>query len=165
MLRTRVPTLDQKTGELIVEELGRLPLALEQAAAYLDRTQLPARGTWICCGPARRRYRRGSARRPAGHIATLWDISLERISVQNPAAVQLLDVCAYLAPRPAPLDLFTAHPGQLPEPLSSAAADNLALAATVAVAARTILKSRGPPPGCNCTGSSRPLSAPATSGS
>jgi hypothetical protein len=47
--------------------------------------------------------------------------------------VQLLDVCAYLAPEPIPLDLFTAHPGELPEPLSSAAADQLAFGDTVAV--------------------------------
>ena len=33
MLRARVPGLDQETGEQIAEELGRLPLALEQAAA------------------------------------------------------------------------------------------------------------------------------------
>ena len=37
MLRARVPDLGQQTGEQIAEELGRLPLALEQAAAYLDR--------------------------------------------------------------------------------------------------------------------------------
>ena len=41
MLRARVPGLDQQTGEQIAEELGRLPLALEQAAAWLDRSQMP----------------------------------------------------------------------------------------------------------------------------
>jgi hypothetical protein len=41
LLRSRVPDLDQQTGEQIAAELGRLPLALEQAAAYLDKTKLP----------------------------------------------------------------------------------------------------------------------------
>ena len=41
MLRARVPDLGQETGEQIAEELGRLPLALEQAAAWLDRSQMP----------------------------------------------------------------------------------------------------------------------------
>ena len=52
---------------------------------------------------------------------------------QSPAAVQLLDICAYLAPEPVPLDLFTTRPGLLPEPLSSAAADPLAFNEAVAV--------------------------------
>lgn len=134
LLRTRVPTLDQETGELIAEELGRLPLALEQAAAYMDRTQLPAREYLdLLRARAAEIYERGQPGDRLDTIATLWDISLERISDENLAAVQLLDVCAYLAPRPAPLDLFTAHPGLLPEPLSSAAADPLAFTDTVAV--------------------------------
>ncbi len=41
LLRTRVPALEQGTGELIAEELGWLPLALEQAAAYMDQAQVP----------------------------------------------------------------------------------------------------------------------------
>jgi hypothetical protein len=42
LLRTRVPDLEEDTGEQIAQELGRLPQALEQAAAYLDRVQMPA---------------------------------------------------------------------------------------------------------------------------
>ena len=41
MLRARVPDLDQETAGQIAEELGRLPLALEQAAAWLDLSQMP----------------------------------------------------------------------------------------------------------------------------
>ena len=40
--------------------------------------------------------------------------------------MQLLEICAYLAPEPVPLDLFTAHADLLPEPLAAAAADPLA---------------------------------------
>jgi hypothetical protein len=56
-----------------------------------------------------------------------------RITAENPAAVQLLGVCAYLAPEPIPLDLFTAHADLLPEPLASAAADPLAFSDAIAV--------------------------------
>jgi hypothetical protein len=134
LLRSRVPDLGQDIGERIAAELGRLPLALEQAAAYLDRTQMPGQEYLDLL---RRRaadlYARGQVTDRTDTIATLWDISLERISSESPAAVQLLDVCAYLAPEPIPLDLFTAHPGELPEPLASAAADKLAFADTIAV--------------------------------
>jgi hypothetical protein len=134
LLRSRVPDLGQETGEQIAQELGRLPLALEQAAAYIDRAQMPAREYLdLLRSRAADLYARGQVTSRKDTIATLWDISLERISGESPAAVQLLDICAYLAPEPIPLDLFTAHPGQLPEPLSAAAADQLAFGDTVAV--------------------------------
>src|SRR5205807_3519667 len=37
----RVAGLDRDTGEAIAEQLDRLPLALEQAAAWLDRSRMP----------------------------------------------------------------------------------------------------------------------------
>ena len=46
--------------------------------------------------------------------------------------MQLLELCAYLAPEPVPLDLFTAHADLLPEPLASAAADRLAFTEVIA---------------------------------
>ena len=69
---------------------------------------------------------------------------MERISGQNPAAVQLLSVCAYLAPEPIPLDLFTGHPDLLPEPLSATAADPIAFADTVTVLTDYSLAKRTP---------------------
>lgn len=134
LLRSRVPDIGQAAGEAIAEELGRLPLALEQAAAYLDLSGMPA-GEYLelLRNRAADLYARGKVTSRTDTVATLWDISLERISGQAPAAVQLLDVCAYLGPEPVPLDLFTNHAGQLPEPLSSAAGDPLAFSDTIAV--------------------------------
>jgi hypothetical protein len=134
LLRSRVPELGQDVGEQIARELGRLPLALEQAAAYIDRAQMPG-GEYLDLLRTRAAdlYARGQVTSRTDTIATLWDISLERISGESPATVQLLDICAYLAPEPIPLDLFTIHVGQLPEPLSFAAGDRLAFGDTVAV--------------------------------
>jgi tetratricopeptide (TPR) repeat protein len=73
-------------------------------------------------------HRRGQA---AGHpatIATVWSLSIDRLEGTAPAAVQVLELCAWLAPEPIPLDLFTRHSGQLPEPFASAAADPVAFA-------------------------------------
>ena len=58
-------------------------------------------------------------------VATVWELSLDQIGHENPAGLQLLDICAYLAPEPIPLDLFTDSVDKLPEPLSTAAADPL----------------------------------------
>jgi hypothetical protein len=126
LLRTRVPGLPQEIAEDVARELGRLPLALEQAAAYLDRSAMPARDYLaLLRSRAAELYARGTVSGRPETIATLWDIALERISGEDPAAVLLLELCAYLAPEPIPLDLFTAHAGQLPAPLSDAAADEL----------------------------------------
>jgi tetratricopeptide (TPR) repeat protein len=126
LLRTRVPRLAEDTGRDLAGELGRLPLALEQAGAYLDRSAIPA-GDYLRLlrQRAAELYARGQVSGRTDTIATLWDISLERVSAENPAAAQLLDLCAYLAPERIPLDLFTRHTGQLPEPLATAAADEL----------------------------------------
>ncbi len=118
MLRARVPGLAQQTGEQIADELGRLPLALEQAAAWLDRSQMPAQEYLeLLRSRGADLYARGQVADRSETIATLWQISVGRITAENPAAVQLLGVCAYLAPEPIPLDLFTAHANLLPEPL------------------------------------------------
>ena len=103
------------------------------------------RSTWSCCAAAPLTCtRRGQVSCRTDTIATLWDISLDRITRENPAAVQLLGVCAYLAPEPVPLDLFTAHADLLPEPLSSAAADRLAFSDAIAVLVDYSLAKRTP---------------------
>jgi hypothetical protein len=145
MLRARVPDLDQQTGEQIAEELGRLPLALEQAAAWLDRSQMPGQEYLeLLRSRAAELYARGQVSDRSDTIATLWQISVGRITAENPAAVQLPGVCAYLAPGPIPLDLFTAHADLLPEPLASAAADPLAFSDAIAVLVDYSLAKRTP---------------------
>jgi hypothetical protein len=127
LLRTRVPGLGDDAGKELAEELGRLPLALEQAGAYIDRSAIPAQDYLrLLRQRSADLYARGQVSGRKDTIATLWDISLERIADENPAAAELLDLCAYLAPERIPLDLFTFHPGLLPEPLAAAAADELA---------------------------------------
>jgi len=134
MLRARVPDLGQETGEQIAEELGRLPLALEQAAAWLDRSQMPGQEYLeLLRSRGAELYGRGEVSDRRETIATLWQISVGRITAENPAAVQLLGVCANLTPEPIPLDLFTTHTDLLPEPLAAAAADPLAFSDAIAV--------------------------------
>ncbi|MGH3923457.1 MAG: tetratricopeptide repeat protein, partial [Pseudonocardiaceae bacterium] len=76
-------------------------------------------------------YGRGRVAEHQHTIATLWSLSLDRLRDTHPAAVQLLTLCAWLAPEPIPLELFTTHPDQLPAPLREVATDPLALADTV----------------------------------
>jgi cellulose biosynthesis protein BcsQ/tetratricopeptide (TPR) repeat protein len=138
LLQSRAPGLDRGTATRIGDELGRLPQALTQVASYLDRTQIPPQEYLELL-----RYRTiellGQSEDPGGEsaradtVATLWDSSFTRVGSINPAAMQLLAICAYLADSTIALSLFTAHPHLLPEPLSSAAADQLDFARTVTV--------------------------------
>ena len=132
LLQTRVRSLAHNAAEQIAEELGRLPLALEQAAAYLDKTGMPGLEYLdLLRRRASELYTRGQVSDRRDTIATLWDITLERISAKAPAAVILLQLCAYLAPEPIPPNLFTQHTNTLPPPLDQAAADPLAFSEAI----------------------------------
>src|SRR5208282_4008921 len=114
--------------------LGDLPLALVQAAAYLDQTGTPPE-EYLRLLRIRSAdlHSRGHASDHPGTVATVWSVSIGKLQVIEPAAVQLLELCAWLAPEPIPLDLFTGHCDQLPEPLAITAADPVAFNDAVGV--------------------------------
>jgi hypothetical protein len=134
LLRARIPALDEELADKLAAELGDLPLAAAQAAGYLEQTDLP---------PADylRRFRahratllaRGEVVGYAGRIDTTWALSLQRLRGEDPAAVQLLELAAFLAPEPIPLTLMSGHADLFGEPLHTTAADPDALADTVGV--------------------------------
>lgn len=129
LLRRRAPTITLSEARDLAIRLGDLPLALDQAAAYLDQTGMPA-GEYLRLLGTRSAdlHHRGQAGGHPATVATVWSLSLDRLEGSAPAAVQILELCAWLAPEPIPLDLFTLHVGQLPEPLASVAADPVTFA-------------------------------------
>jgi hypothetical protein len=145
LLCARIPALDEELADKLAAELGDLPLAAAQAAAYLEQTDLPA-------ADYLRRFRghratllaRGEVLGYAGRIDTAWALSLERLRGEDPAAVQLLELAAFLAPEPIPLTLFTGHPELLDEPLRGTAADPDALADAVGTLVGYSLARRSP---------------------
>ena len=132
LLRARIPDLDEELADKLSAELGDLPLAAAQAAGYLEQTDLPA-ADYLRRFRARRAtlLARGEVLGYAGRIDTAWTLSLDRLRSEDPGAVQLLELAAFLAPEPIPLALFRDHPEVLDEPLRATAADPDALADTV----------------------------------
>ncbi|MCP2248380.1 Tetratricopeptide (TPR) repeat [Lentzea aerocolonigenes] len=132
LLRLRVPTASDEQIAALAELLGDLPLAIEQAAAYLETTGLPA-DEYIALFHRRAAdlIGRGRLIDRQETLTTLWDLSLAALAEQSPAAVQLLNMLAWMAPEPVPLDLFTRHSDQLPQPLADAARDPLDWVETV----------------------------------
>jgi hypothetical protein len=78
-------------------------------------------------------YGRGKVVGRRGVIATLWLISFDEVAKVASAAAQLLDVCAYYAPQPIPLDLFTTNSVLPPQSLTTTVNDGLAFVESVAI--------------------------------
>jgi tetratricopeptide (TPR) repeat protein len=105
-LRSKVPRISQiPNGEAeatkIVQELGLLPLAVEQAAAYIREVSKDIFKFLPSYQKNRQRYHR---RIPRGNwkyqnsIATTWRLSFERVEQNNIAAAQLLRLLSFLNP-------------------------------------------------------------------
>ena len=91
--------------------LGGLPLALEQAGAYVAAT-----GTITLAEYAELFATRGlellNRGQPLGYhhtVATTWSLALERLREEEPAAVDLLTLASFLGPDDLPQPLLAAH--------------------------------------------------------
>jgi tetratricopeptide (TPR) repeat protein len=124
-LRARIghdPASDQ-----LAEALGDLPLALEQAAAYLEQTRSSLRDYLeLFQERAGELLRLGEPADYPHTVATTWMLSHARLRAETPAAEDLLAVCAFLAPDDIPRSLPVDHATVLPERLQQAGADRLA---------------------------------------
>jgi tetratricopeptide (TPR) repeat protein len=88
----------------IAAELGFLPLALDQAAAYITQTRIPLARylDLLRQHPARMHATTAAGGQAQRAIARLWDITLQAISQADPAAVDLLRVLACYSPDSIP---------------------------------------------------------------
>ncbi|MFJ6676236.1 FxSxx-COOH system tetratricopeptide repeat protein [Actinosynnema sp. NPDC091369] len=142
LVRRRVPTATD--ADELAEWLGDLPLAIEQASAYLEATGLTVPEYLVLLREhTAKMIGRGKVADREETLATLWDLSLAALAEEDPAAVQLLHLLAWLAPEPVPLDLFTGHPDVLPSPLAEVVTDPIAFAKTVGALVGQSLVRRG----------------------
>src|SRR3954467_3800053 len=95
LLRDRIATLDEELAHDLAAELGDLPLAAAQAAAYLEQTDLSPED-YLRRFHTRRAtlLARGDVLGYHGRIDTTWALSLEHLRAEEPAAVQLLEIAA-----------------------------------------------------------------------
>src|SRR5205814_6116651 len=96
---------DRAAAERIVEEMDGLPLALVQAGAYIAETRcsLEAYLRLYMSQRIALLARRSRLIRDYPHtVATTWSLSFEQVEQQNPAAADLLRLCAFLAPDAIP---------------------------------------------------------------
>jgi tetratricopeptide (TPR) repeat protein len=101
---------EQSIARAISEELDGLPLALDQAGAYIKEAPCPL-PEYLPLYQTRRRDIlgvRGSFNQdyPAS-VATTWSLSFEKVSQTNAAATELLNFCAFLAPDVIPEEIVS----------------------------------------------------------
>lgn len=85
-------------ADALAELLGDLPLALEQACAYIEQTQMPV-ADYVHLFRRRRdglllRVAEGSGRT----VATTWGLAFDRLAGRSTRAAELLETIAFLAP-------------------------------------------------------------------
>jgi len=127
---------DRAIARSTTQELGGLPLALDQAGSFIEETQcslidflnlyrtrraelLNARGGLI-----------DDHREP---VATTWSISFKNIEEKNPAAADLLRLCAFLHTDAIPEQMIVQGAEHLGPRLQEIAADPLRLNVAIAV--------------------------------
>jgi tetratricopeptide (TPR) repeat protein len=137
-LRDRSGDPDEPAADALADELGRLPLALEQAAGYIAETGGLTLAGYLTQFRTRSRELLGRGR-PAGRddtVNTTWSLSLDRLTETSPSAVDLLTVAAFLAADDIPIPLLTEHVAELPDRLAGTVTDPLALADTIGILRR-----------------------------
>lgn len=111
LLQRRNPDLSDGEADQLADVLGDLPLAVEQASAWRAETGMPAAEYLRLFEEKRAELMTVS---PPTHyeqtVATAWNVSLDHMASKNPAALQLLQICAYFASEPIARSLFSGAP-------------------------------------------------------
>ncbi len=127
ILQERVAGLSGEDAGRMATALGDLPLAIAQAAAYLAGSGASAAG-YLELLDTRATLTLAEGR-PASYprsLAAATRLSIDGLSRESPAAAELVRVCAFLAPEPVSLDLFTTTASDLPDVLAAHTTDPLA---------------------------------------
>lgn len=108
LLQRRQRGLSDHDADRLAEALGDLPLALEQAAAWFAETGMPVDEYLELLQTHTAELLESS--QPLDYptpVIAAWNISLDRLALTSPSALQLLQMCAYFAAEPIPRSVLT----------------------------------------------------------
>ncbi|MGH3936714.1 MAG: FxSxx-COOH system tetratricopeptide repeat protein, partial [Pseudonocardiaceae bacterium] len=137
LLSAQVPHIPPATADELATEIGDLPLAAAQAAAFLAQTGMPAT-RYLSLLRTRRAdlLARDDIGERGGSVRTAVELSMARLREESPAAAGVLELASCFGHAPIPLDLLRSHPTMFAEPLRSVIADELAFAVALAALTR-----------------------------
>lgn len=125
-----VPSLYRSQAQAIVSALTGLPLALDQAGAYIEETGCSLSDYLKFYKTRSKRLLKTRGKDAAGHpepVATTWSLSFEKIERANPAAAELLRLCAFLSPDAIPERMVREGASELGDILRPIAEDDFDL--------------------------------------
>lgn len=125
---------DRGAADRLAEALGDFPLALAQAAGYMEQTGKSVDDYLRLLGErAGELLERGTGTPDYEKtVSTTWLMAVEEAGKKQEAAPGLLNLCAFFAPEDIPLEMVRKGAEFLPEPLKRAAEDELKLDDAVA---------------------------------
>ncbi len=132
-LGKRVPSgLNPDDADQLADELGDLPLALEQAGALQAETGMPVEEYLrLLRNQVSAIMAEGKSPDYPLSMTAAWKLSVSTLEQQLHEAVVLLRCCAFFGPEPIPRDLFPRGAQALTSPLGALLADPIRLARAV----------------------------------
>jgi tetratricopeptide (TPR) repeat protein len=138
---------DRATARSICEELGGLPLALDQAGAFIEESQ-SSLADYLHIYRARRSEllseRGGLIDDHREGVSTTWSLSFKKVEEKNPAAADLLRILAFVHPEAIPEEIITQGSSHLGSGLQKVARDPLLLSQAIAALLAYSLVRRDP---------------------
>ena len=125
----RTNDLDSQAAKILAKTLGYLPLALEQAAAYVRETNSSLNHYQALFQEHHAQLLQHgylSTEYP-DTVATTWKLAFQKVQKASPAAAEFLNLCAFLAPDTIFLNMITEGATYLPKQLAKTVTNPLAL--------------------------------------
>lgn len=108
LLQRRGPVINDAEADQLGEKLGDLPLAIEQAAAWRAETGMPVREYLrLFDEKVSEILDASSSTDYEVSVAAAWNVSFDELRKRNPAAHQLIQVCAFFSPEPIARTIFS----------------------------------------------------------
>ena len=143
----QVPKENQEHATEIVMALDGLPLALDQAGAYIEETRCGLSRYLGLYGTRRRELLLRRGRFPVDHpepVATTWSLSFQRVEQESLVATDLLRLFAFLDPEAIPEEMLTLGAAELGPALREVASDPLQVDTLIELLLRYSLIRRSP---------------------
>src|SRR5262249_42880490 len=146
ILLDKVSLPDRAKAEEIVKELGGLPLALDEAGAFIEETQLSLNEYLELYKKEGIKLfvKRDENVRDTPTVRLVFSLNFKQINDNNRATADLIRVCILLAPSAIPEEIFIEGAIDLGEYLQSLAGSSLAFINVLREANRYSLVVRNP---------------------
>jgi tetratricopeptide (TPR) repeat protein len=143
----QAPETDRAAAERIVQAMDGLPLALDQAGAYIEETQCSV-SAYLASYQHRQadllQRRGGTGKEHPDPVATTWSLSFEQVKRLSPMATDVLRVCTFLAPDAIPENLLLEGASELGERIQPLTTDAIRLNDALGVLLHYSLVKRDP---------------------